>query len=35
MRGESFKRHIVEAEITKRGLEVWPNRTLKGEYKLT
>ncbi len=35
MRGESIKRKIVEAEITNKGILVFANKQLKGDYRLT
>ncbi|HIJ97685.1 TPA: hypothetical protein H1009_01210, partial [archaeon] len=35
MRGEAIKRKIVEAEITNKGISVYPNSQIKGDYRLT
>ncbi len=35
MRGENIKRKIVKFEITKHGVEVYPNINITGDFKLT
>jgi len=36
MRGESFKKITVKMEIkSKKGIIVYPNQELNGDYKLT
>ena len=35
MRGESFRRALVQSEITKKGVLIYPQKTIKGEFTLT